>query len=107
MASRAGASAETSATASPVSSATLHSWSVSSTGVGRLVVYSAFTVTEINCTVPPASTRPSAIPKMAPAMPNIRASVRNSARTVPREAPMARRIPISARRRTMLTEMVL
>ena len=62
IASRAGPSAESSATAAPVAMPIHASLQVSATGVGRLVVYSAFTVTEISPTVPPASRRPSPIP---------------------------------------------
>ena len=55
----------------------------------------------------PASSRPAPPPALRPPMPSSSASARNSHSTVHRAAPSARRMPISARRRTTLTAMVL
>ena len=107
MASRAGARALANATSAPVRMPVQASTAVNSMGAGRLVVYSALTVSAISRTAPPARMRPRNTPSVAPATPKSSASARKSARMVERAAPMARRMPISARRRTTLTEIVL
>ncbi len=74
---------------------------------GRLLTYSEFTVAATIPTAPEASNRPRRTPATEPPRPMIAASVRNAASTPPRVAPNARRTPISARRRTTETEIVL
>ena len=77
------------------------------TAPGALVVNSAFTVSEIMPRMAAASTRPRATPSTEPASPSIAASPRNIASTPLELVPMARKIPISVRRRTTLTAIVL
>jgi len=62
---------------------------------------------DINLTAPVAITRPSGKPIKAPSKPRLAASPRKAVSTVARLAPNARTIPISARRRTTETEIVL
>ena len=105
----AGISAEASATPVPVSSAAGCNPAAGDPRncSGALVVKRALTVPEIIPTNEAARIRPSAIPSTEPAAPSIVASPRNTRRT-PRELiPIARRMPISVRRRTTLTAIVL
>ncbi|HWX28506.1 MAG TPA: hypothetical protein VNZ53_13850 [Steroidobacteraceae bacterium] len=106
-ASRAGEYADRTATPTPTIIASNTEVEFSSIGPGRLLTYSEFTVAAINLTAPLAITRPSGSPIKAPKKPKEAASPTNAARTDPRLAPRARAIPISARRRTTDTEIVL
>ena len=74
---------------------------------GRLLTYNELTVTATILTAAAAIKRPSAIPAIAPKNPNAAASPKNATSTAPRVAPSARSMPISKRRRTTDTEIVL
>ena len=106
-ASRAGEKAEKMAMPSPTMNASMISSGVSEMGAGRLLTYRASTVLAINFTAPIAMTRPSRTPTAAPATPKKTDSATNATRIAVRVAPKARRIPISPRRRTTDTAMVL
>ena len=80
---------------------------VSEIGAGLLLKYSDATVEATSLTAPSARTRPRTIPAMPPSRPKQLASPRNPARIAPRDAPNARRMPISNLRRTTDTEIVL
>ena len=91
----------------PISNAITSEVKVSSIAPGRLLTYSACTVAESSFNAPVAITRPGTQPSKAPITPKNAASPKNAPRTSFRLAPSARTIPISARRRTTETEMVL
>ena len=80
---------------------------VSAIEPGRLLTYKDSTVRAISFTAPEAMSLPSGRPRRAPATPKQADSPRNATNTSLRLAPTARTMPISARRRTTETEMVL
>ena len=106
-ASQAGERAETTATASPIPSAWATEPSVNEMGAGRLLTYKDSTVLAISLTAAAAISRPSNSPSTPPAKPKKIDSPRNPTKTALRLAPRARRIPISGRRLTTDTAMVL
>ena len=106
-ASRAGISAEKKATPVPVRSAPAHEAGERAIAPGALVTNNAFTVSEIIPSSPAARNRPIKTPIADPISPSIDASARNTISTPRALVPSARSMPISVRRRTTLTAIVL
>ncbi len=80
---------------------------VNAIGAGRLLKYSDATVEATSLTAPSDITRPRTIPATPPSRPKQLASPKIPVKITPRGVPKARRMPISKRRRTTDTEMVL